>query len=83
LFWTALRRICNGEFVKNTQCDLGIDYWKPFLERFSTLPEKDQLAIIEEYEKAERSGKEMNMELIAQIYKSSANSIKGQNGIVD
>lgn len=39
----------------------GIAYWRPFLERFSTLPEEDQMAIIEKYEEAERQGRDFWM----------------------
>jgi hypothetical protein len=51
-----------GGFAMKDDFDPGIAFWKPFLERFSTMPKEDKLAIIEEYEESEREGRKLNIE---------------------
>jgi len=55
-FWYS-----QGGFAMKDDVNPGIAYWRPFLERFSTLPEEDQMAIIEKYEEAERQGRDFWM----------------------
>lgn len=42
--------------------DPAVQYWIPFVGRMMRIPMQYQLAIIDEYEKAENTGKGMNVE---------------------
>jgi len=45
-----------------TEGDSAVEYWIPFMKRFDKIPKGFQSAIIDEYEKAETQGRELNVE---------------------
>jgi len=42
--------------------DPDVEYWIPFVNRMKNIPTDYQLAIIDEYEIAEKTGKDINVE---------------------
>lgn len=42
--------------------DPAVEYWIPFVRRMRNIPMEYQLAIIDEYEKGENTGKDMKVE---------------------
>ncbi len=44
--------------------DPDVEYWVPFVKRMKNIPMEYQLAILEEYEKAEKVGIGMDVEIM-------------------
>jgi len=44
--------------------DPDVEYWVPFVKRMKNIPMEYQLAILEEYEKAENAGIGMDVEIM-------------------
>lgn len=44
--------------------DPDVEYWVPFVKRMKNIPMEYQLAILEEYEKAEKAGIGMDVEIM-------------------
>ncbi len=58
------------------KADSAVEYWIPFVKRMKNIPMEYQLAIIEEYEKGENAGKDMNVERMLDLLLAGENEAK-------
>ena len=56
--------------------DPAVEYWIPFVRRMRNIPMEYQLAIIDEYEKAEDAGKDMDVEKMWDLLLAGENEVK-------
>ena len=56
--------------------DPAVEYWIPFVRRMKNIPMEYQLAIIDEYEKAEDAGTDMNVEKMWDLFIAGENEVK-------
>ena len=56
--------------------DPAVEYWIPFVRRMRNIPMEYQLAIIDEYEKGENTGKDMNVERMWDLLLAGENEVK-------
>jgi len=54
----------------------AVEYWIPFVRRMRNIPMEYQLAIIDEYEKGENTGKDMNVERMWDLLLAGENEVK-------
>jgi len=56
--------------------DPAVEYWIPFVRRMRNIPMEYQLAIIDEYEKAEDAGTDMDVEKMWDLLLAGENEVK-------
>lgn len=56
--------------------DPAVEYWIPFVRRMRNIPMEYQLAIIDEYEKAEDAGKDMDVEKMWDLLLAGESEVK-------
>ncbi len=56
--------------------DSAVEYWIPFVKRMKNIPMEYQLAIIDEYEKAENQVRDMDIEKIWDLLLAGENEAK-------
>jgi len=56
--------------------DSAVDYWIPFVKRMKNIPMEYQLAIIDEYEKAENQVRDMDIEKMWDLLLAGENEVK-------
>jgi len=56
--------------------DPAVEYWIPFVRRMKNIPMEYQLAIIDEYEKAEDAGTDMNVEIMWDLLLAGESEVK-------
>ena len=56
--------------------DSAVEYWIPFVKRMKNIPMEYQLAIIDEYEKAENQVRDMDIEKMWDLLLAGENEVK-------
>ena len=56
--------------------DPAVEYWIPFVRRMRNIPMEYQLAIIDEYEKGENTGKDMDVERMWDLLLAGESEVK-------